>query len=202
MLELGELPRALKSVKLYAVSGPWTRAVAFKHLYKPAPGPLYGGGAKTNGARFTPKGSFDCVYLAQDPITALSEIASIFTTPDWEKNARFTPPNTPPWTLFTVKGIIPDVLDLTDTATCVALNTSISEIGGPWRTVDNPPTQTLGWAAFQNGSIKGIKYKSSKEHEHGVCVVVFSDRVMPSTQFYLEVYDPENNLRQRIHPDK
>jgi RES domain-containing protein len=165
MLQRSELREALKTItdpakkRLRAPHGPWTRAVAFKHLYKANPEPLYGGGAKTNGARFTPKGSFECVYLAQDPITALAEIASIFTHPDWEKSERFTYPNTPPWTLFTVKGVIDNVLDLTDEATRHALGIlHLQEIAGHWRTLEKPPTQGLGLAAFENGSIKGIKY--------------------------------------------
>jgi len=165
MLQRSELREALKTItdpakkRLRAPHGPWTRAVAFKHLYKANPEPLYGGGAKTNGARFTPKGSFECVYLAQDPITALAEIASIFTHPDWEKSERFTYPNTPPWTLFTVNGVIDNVLDLTDEATRHALGIlHLQEIAGHWRTLEKPPTQGLGLAAFENGSIKGIKY--------------------------------------------
>ena len=61
MLQRSELREALKTItdpakkRLRAPHGPWTRAVAFKHLYKANPEPLYGGGAKTNGARFTPK---------------------------------------------------------------------------------------------------------------------------------------------------
>jgi hypothetical protein len=40
-----------------------------------------------------------------------------------------------------------------------------------------------------------------KEHEHGICVVIFSARLQPNSSFYLEVYDPDSNLKQRIHPD-
>ena len=68
MLAGNELAAALGAVKLTSARGPWSRAVGYRYLLQPPPGmtgpprPLWGGAAKLAGARFTPKGGFDCIY--------------------------------------------------------------------------------------------------------------------------------------------
>ena len=65
MLPLLQLAAALNSAALVSAQGPWSRAIGYRHLLGPPPGqtgpprPLWGGAAKTVGARFTPIASFD-----------------------------------------------------------------------------------------------------------------------------------------------
>jgi len=94
-----------------------------------------------HGARFTPKGSFSSIYLASDPITALMEIVSVFDHPNW---ARSSPPRAVPWTLFTVDGVVANLIDLADAETQELLGTNDQELSGIWLTVDKPTTQVLG----------------------------------------------------------
>ena len=94
-----------------------------------------------HGARFTPKGSFSSIYLASDPITALMEIVSVFDHPNW---ARSSPPRAVPWTLFTVDGVVANLIDLADAETQELLATNEQELSGIWLTVDKPVTQVLG----------------------------------------------------------
>jgi hypothetical protein len=99
-----------------------------------------------------------------------------------------------------VEGIILSVLDLTDSATLAALNTSPQEMTGAWVTSPHPPTQILGQAAYDSGRITGMKYASAK-HPGGMNLVVFSDRIQIAPGSFLEVYDPHGNLAQRLgHP--
>jgi RES domain-containing protein len=196
MLPLTKLGAALAGVKLAALHGPWSRVVAFRHLLGPPPGmsgppqPLWGGASKINGARFTPQGGFDSVYLASDPITALAEVQAVIFLPGGP-----TPVQTPPLTVLSINGVVSQVLDLTDSTTLAVLETNEQEVSGAWWLARHPPTQMLAQAAFDSKGIHGIKYRSAR-NTGGVNAVVFPERI--SGTDYLEVHDPHGNLRQRI----
>ena len=87
MLPLLQLAAALQSVALASAHGPWSQAIGYRHLLGPPPGqtgppqPLWGGAAQTVGARFTPIGSFDSIYLANDPITSFIEVSALILLP-------------------------------------------------------------------------------------------------------------------------
>lgn len=200
------LPRRLKTVipslSTITVHGPWSRAIAYHHLISgpSAPGsgpqPLWAGGPAINGARFTPKGGFDSIYLADDLVTAFQEVRAFFQHPG-------APPFTmklPPWALFTVDGVLHNILDLTDPHTLSSLGTSLQELTGRWSAGSAgglAPTQVLAQAAYDLGSIVGFRYQSA-QNAGGICVVVFTDRLTASSHSYIEVYDPFNNLIQRL----
>jgi RES domain-containing protein len=105
MLARGELAKVLAQAKLVVVHGPWSRVVAFRHLLGPPPGlsgqpqPLWGGSAKLYGARFTPKGGFDSVYLAWDPVTALIEVQALVLLPGGPVALRSAP-----WAIVSIDG--------------------------------------------------------------------------------------------------
>ncbi|MGO8765804.1 MAG: RES family NAD+ phosphorylase [Limisphaerales bacterium] len=177
---------------------PWSRAIGYRHLLGPPrgqtgpPQPLWGGAAKTVGARFTPIGSFDSIYLAHDPVTAFIEVSALILLPGGP-----VPVRTAPWVVVSVDGIINHLLDLTDAATLAALGTTAQEMTGTWAAITHPPTQLLGRLAYDSGRIAGIKYASAK-NPGGLNVAVFSDRIPIAAGNYLEVYDPHGNLAQRI----
>jgi len=152
-----------------------------------------GGASQTRGARFTPEGGFDAVYLAWDSMTALAEVQAIAFLSSGPLQAR-----TPPWVMMNVDGMVNGVLDLTDAGTRTTLGTNEQEISGSWQTAQLPPTQLLAQVAFDSGMIVGIKYPSAKNTGGGVNLVVFPDRLSRSSTDYLEVYDPHGNLPQRI----
>ena len=95
MLPSPELPAALVKLRLVTIHGPWWRTVAFRYLLAKPAQPLYAAGSKMSGARFTPKGSFDSLYLAGDPVTALAEVSGLVMLP-----AGPHPVPTPPCTSF------------------------------------------------------------------------------------------------------
>lgn len=198
MLPPLQLAAALQSAALVSAHGPWSRAIGYCQLLGPPPGqtgspqPLWGGAAKTAGARFTPVGGFDSIYLAHDPITAFIEVSALILLP-----AGPVPVRSAPWVVVSVDGIINCLLNLTDPATLTALGTTAQEITGPWATLPHPPTQLVGQLAYDSRRIAGIKYASAK-HPGGINVVVFPDRLAIAPGNYLEVYDPHGHLAQRL----
>lgn len=193
MLKAPRLKTALAKAKLMAEHGPWSRAVEFRHLHVRAPDPLWGEASKIHGARFTPQGGFDSVYLAWTPITALAEVQALAFLA-----GGIFQPLTPPWVLMSVDGVVSGVLDLTDRVTRQALGTNEQEISGAWQTAPFPPTQTLAQVAYDAGNIVGIKYPSAKNLGGGINLVVFPDRLPVIATDYLEVNDPHGHLAQRI----
>jgi len=193
-----KLRSALARIKLISVHGPWSRIIGFRHVLKApgrktgAPQPLWGGAAAIHGARFTPKGGFDSVYLAWDPVTALLEVQALVVVA-----GATLPLRAAPWALVTVDGIVSNVLDLTDASVLKALGTNEQEMTGTWAKATNPPTQELAQIAYDSNRIEGIKYRSAK-HPDGVNLVVFSDRLVAPSKDFLEVYDPHGNMAQRI----
>ena len=198
MLPEADLAAALSQAKLRAVHGPWSRTIGYRHLLGPPPGasgapqPLWGGAAKLFGARFTPKSGFDSIYLADDPVTALTAVSALIALPGGP-----VPVRTAPLVIISADGVISRVLDLTDAATLALLGTNEQEITGTWVKVARPPTQVLAKVAFDGGGIAGIRYPSAK-HPGGVNLVVFPDRLAGAASDYLEAYDPDGHLAQRL----
>jgi RES domain-containing protein len=208
-----DLLKTLSSLPLVAVQGPWTRALHYRLLRKAPPGelpedkpqPLWSKGPTVQGARFTPKGSFGSIYLASDAVTALLEVEAVFLSSD----KSFVPRKTPPWTVFGVDGFLERVLDLTNPEILERLRTNLSELTGNWLVPQArflqgkgplPPTQLLAREAFQTGRIHGILYWSAKHTGQGVNLVVFSDRLSAKEASYLDVYDPDALILQRLPP--
>jgi RES domain-containing protein len=198
MLSSSKLATALRKVSVTSEHGPWVRSLAYQHLLGAPPGlsgkpqPLWGGGSKIHGARFTPQSSFDSIYVAEDPITALAEVWALVMLP----NAPI-PVLSHPLVLVSLDGILHNLLDLTEAITLKTLSTTIQEVTGPWATSAHPPTQSLGQAAHDSGRITGIKYGSARNPQ-GVNIVVFPDRIHLSTGIYLAVHDPHGHLNQRL----
>jgi RES domain-containing protein len=198
MLPLAQLKVALAKVNLISVHGPWSRAVPYRHLSGPPAGqtgkpqPLWGGAATYAGARFTRKGGAESLYLADNPITACVEVYGLVLLPKGPTMLRL-----PPMVLLSVEGAVSHVLDLTDSATLTALGTSEQEVTGLWVTSNNPPTQSLGQAAYDCGRISGIRYGSARvAGAHNL--VVFPDALGLVATDYLQVYDSYHELEQRI----
>jgi len=198
MLPPLQLAGALEISRRGTARGPWSRAIGYRHLLGPPPGqtgppqPLWGGAAKVAGARFTPQGSFDSIYLALDPITAFIEVSALILLPGGP-----VPVRSAPWVVITVDGVMNNLLDLTDPATQTTLGTTAEELAGNWATTPHPPTQLLGQLAYDSGHIAGLKYASAK-HPGGMNFVIFPDRISRASGSYLEVYDPHGNIAQRL----
>jgi RES domain-containing protein len=193
---------ALASANLVTLSGPWFRCIDHDYLTRPPPTspsagkpePLWPGGAKAFGGRFTPKGSFDTLYLSSESDTALLEVESIFKTP----KGAIVPGNKNPVTIVQVLGTLTAVLDLTDSQNAKHLKTDESELTGPWRTITDPLTHRLGRAAEASGRILALKSFSAKNKHEGTIVAVFTDHLMRHGPSFVEVVDSTGKLNQRL----
>lgn len=179
MLQGSRLKAALARVKPVAVHGPWWRLISYRHLLPPprggcAPRPLWGGAARLHGARFTPPGGFDSIYLAGDPITALMEVQSLVLLPRGTVGVKEAPS-----TLLAIDGVVSAVLDLTDPSVLKLLGTNEQEMTGIWSGVGSPPTHRLGEVVFQTGAFAGMSYGSAR-YPAGNNLVVFAERLRRS----------------------
>jgi RES domain-containing protein len=216
MLLEPELRRALTDIKTIPLHGPFNRFVSFDAMVKSLdnsvplvtqhyfrghkstpPQPLWGIGSIKNGGRYNKPNGFEVIYLAEDPITALAEVMLVF---------RLNSPSIgkikgPPMVHIAVDGILDSALDLTGSVIQEALATSQQELTGAWlweqANTGEAPTQRLGRIAFESERICGLRYPSSK-NAGGVCVAVFPERLTRNS--YMEVFDPFDNLAQRIPP--
>ena len=160
MLPEKQLGAVLRKIAGVPIGGPFSRAVALHYLFpKPAPAPrvkpqpLWGLGSKRFGGRYTPKNSFETIYMAKDMVTALAEAQAIISN---HPAPAFTIA-TAPWAIVAIEGIVASTLDLTVLANVQAIGSSYQELTGAWRSVPGhtgePPTHLLGRLCHnQNGS--------------------------------------------------
>lgn len=204
MLPESNLRSVIRMIAPQTFNGPYSRCVGFHHLV-PTPGatpgavhpqPLWGMGSRISGGRFTPPGSFETIYVAEDPITALAEVALVI----WHPQAPPATLRTPPWVHIAIEGVLTSSLDLTDPTVQSALATTRQELTGEWRYTQalggEASTQMLGRVCHDSAQFDSIRYFSSKNLPNGVCVAIFPDRLKPPS--YIEVYDPYHNLAQRL----
>ena len=81
----------------------------------------------TAGAQGPGAPGIDCVYLAEDELTPLLEIAGVLRAAGSPVPLLFEPQ-----VMMTVDGVLSDVLDLTDVSTQHALGTTHQELTGSW----------------------------------------------------------------------
>jgi len=202
MLDPVALAKALATVPLVSLGGTWHRAIDQEYLTKPPPGfpaggppqPLWPGGAKRNGGRFTPKGSFDTLYLCSDPTTAMLEVGAVFKPP----KGPLVSPKRNPLTLTQADGWLDAVLDLMSEDTQAMLGTNQQELTGHWRTTTNPPTHVLATAVEACGRILAIRSHSAKNEGAGTILAVLTDHLPEFPPSFVEMIDSSGKLAQRL----
>jgi RES domain len=209
-----DLVKALAGLTKRSIPGPWYRAVVFDHLLKPPPSSppgspaqaLWPGGAQLKGARFTPKcppaAGINCLYLATDELTPVVEVAGVYRPTGSTVDLKFEPQ-----VLMTVVGVLTSIVDLTQPAAQSKLGTSHAELTGEWLVPQDdylagkgpmPPTQMLGQAAYDEGTILGLAYRSTKSSSGKLGLVIFTDRLAKALS-YLELHNkPAGTLKQYL----
>ena len=199
----------MQEISPVMINGPFSRFVAFRHLVshrreRLAPSstakPLWGTGSLEKGGRYNFHGKFEVVYLAEDAITALAESNLMLRN----VNTGVVRIKGAPRVHISVDGILLSVLDLTQPETQELLFTNKQELTGEWRYTQaggqEAPTQVLGRVAFQSVRFTAIRFPSSKNPPHGVCIALFPERLSSFPPSFIAVYDPDGNLSQRIPP--
>ncbi len=194
----------LPSLPTVSFEGILYRAVDLEALFGfhqlapyPQPLPLFSGGARLRGARYTPIGGPPSLYLALDPQTAYAEANRVHTQA-WA-GMTAAAPALPPTVLISVHARLDSILDITDKSIQQALDTNDRELRRPWRLAQSRghvvATQQLGQAAFDCGSIQAIRYPSAQSPE-AHCLVAFPDRL--TSPAYIETIDQHLNILQRL----
>jgi len=201
------LRAVLETIDPVALHGPWSRSLGFHLLQQPPPGatgnqprPLWSRGALLRGGRFTPLRVFETLYLACDPYTALAEARFVLHLPAGPPMIT----NLQPAAIITVDGVLTHVLDLAAPEILTRLGTSVAELTGEWRYTGGigeiPPTHLLGKLVYESDRFFAIRYVSSKNLPHGLCLAVFPDRLVPGAASFLQVIDAQGYLNQRFPP--
>jgi RES domain-containing protein len=190
----------LRTVPLVDVTGTFHRNLLLRYLSQSPPGaplgtppdPLWAGGAALLGARFTPTGGPDTLYLAEDPVTALAEVGAIL-----DPSGKGAPAG-PPRVDLSCRVELAGVLDLTDANTLAACGTTLAEVTGTWmlHPSGDAPTQRLGRAAHASRRIHAIRFWSAHRVGVATCLAVFPDRLGPGE--LVEVHDPSGHLVRRL----
>jgi RES domain-containing protein len=198
MLPVAQLQFALAAVPAIEYQRNLFRVVRQRFLGSP----LSTVGASRFGARFTPIGGPDMLYLAEDPLTAFVEyhqqaLTTIHTHDD-PFIARFATAGTIVPQVVLAHG---RVLDLTRQEVRHALGTDLVELTAPWRGTAAPvlpPTQTIGQEAFNSGLFDAIRYPSVR-NPNGVCLTVFVTRLVAGGPGYIDLDDSAHGgPKQRI----
>jgi len=200
MLTQRKLHAALASLPSVAIDGPWVRAIDARLLQGAPPGereglppqPLWGGGARLHGGRFTPRGGFDTLYLASDLATLGLEIGSVLGAGKGVSRMK------DPFTVVHVNGRLTRVLDLRDRAILDALGTTVDEMTGAWRVKRAPPTHRLGMAAHESERFCAIIAPSAKRAGKGFVLAAFTDRIERFPPSFVQSVDTTGRLVQRI----
>jgi len=155
---------------------------------------LAGLGAKMLGGRFTPRGTFETLYVATTAATARIEAESRITA------SGVVDAPSKPYVHFLVRGRLQKILDLTDAGVLATLKTTEDEMTGPWivrqaRGVE-APTQILGRVVHALGRIEAILFPSSKDRPDGRCLAVLPDRLKKGSS--LEIVDETGLVKERL----
>lgn len=151
-------------------------------------------GSLRNGGRYNPRRAFEVLYLADSPITALQEVEALVRT-----RTGLFPVKGPPRLLLSVEVTLRAVLDLTQADVQQALGTNLQELTGSWVAVNDQeavaPTQQLGCACFEVGTIEALKVPSVRD-PRAFNLAVFPDRLGEGSS--LRVFDDSGIINARL----
>lgn len=167
------------------------RAVRQKYIATP----LSGIGATITGARFTPVGGPETLYVAEEPLTAFTEFHH-------ENLALMRNMDDPFAARLAVVGMVAAhavleplrFLDVTRREVRLAVGTDLNELAAAWRAFPGPglpPTQVLGEEAYNSGLFQAIRYPSARQAD-GVCLAIFVDKLPIGGVAYIDVDDTRN----------
>ena len=151
-------------------------------------------GSFRRGGRYNPKETFEALYLADTPLTALQEINLIKVTNEAILSAKSSPR-----LLLSVDVTLSAILDLAFPQTQAVLNTNLQELTGSWLTVNAAghlaPTQTLGATVYGQKTIEALRVPSAQDPK-ATNLVIFPDRLRQGSQ--VRVYDDSGLIDAKL----
>lgn len=190
MLIGSELTQALASLSVQAET-----EVAYRIIHaKYAGSALSSIGSLKFGGRYNPQQTFEALYLASDPVTALQEVNAVVQTESGLLGVKG-----PPRILLSVDYKLQAILDICNPNNQSVLETTLDELTAPWRPANAQgqlaSTQILGTAVYDLKSIEALKVPSAREPKT-YNVVIFVDRLRANSS--LRVYDDSGIINAQI----
>jgi len=197
-----QLKALLPSCAIQTLGGFFYRGMCLTRLFgfhlpllkRYAPNPLYDKGSCEFGARFTPcqpLGGISSLYFAETIQTAYDEANRVRDGFD---------PFANPTVLISLEVSVTKMLDLTHPAVLTTLGIQASDLIQGWRIAQKnngiAPTQRLGQCAFECG-IQALRYPSVQS-PGGICYVVYTDTVVPSSQDKIDVMDANKQFAMSL----
>ncbi len=136
------------------------------------------------GGRYNPAGTFEVLYLASSPVTALEEVEALLRSGAALKGVRG-----PPRILLSVECALKRVLRF-DEVTLQPLGLTVGALTEPWRERlgrgEVPLTHELGRVCFERGDVEALLVPSAKNPE-AWNLAIFPDRLAERSS--LRVFD-------------
>ena len=144
------------------------------------------------GGRYNSAGSFEVLYLAASPVTALEEVEALLRSGEGLQGVKG-----PPRILLSVECRLQAVVELTEHLT--RLNVGLADLTLPWRDSlrrgETPLTHTLGNLAHARGDVEALLVPSAKNPKT-FNLAVFPDRVRSGSS--LRVFDDSGMIDARL----
>jgi len=181
---LKDFKNQLKIISGIPIKEPYYRYLGIQFLNNP----LAAIQSKLNGGRYNYIGTFEALYMAPDPITAIKE---------GEKSFDF---KFPPKAIITIEVEVKDIINLEEQETIKKLGIIKSNLLRPWRETQDifekeAYTQIVGRLIYESHKFEGIRYPSAKV-EGKYNLMLFPDRLKNISQ--TSVYDPDKILEKII----
>jgi len=188
---LREFQKELNRISVIAIKKPYYRSIGVERLNNP----IEALQSKLNGGRYNFIGSFEALYLAPNPFTAIKE-----SLKEFKENSKVFDFKFPPKVTITVEVEVEHIIDLQDGRVIRALGIEEHKLIKPWRYTQDvlgkeAYTQILGRLIYESAKFDGIRYPSAKVSKE-YNLVIFPDRLKEISQ--ISVYDPNQILKKII----
>lgn len=145
------------------------------------------------GGRYNPAGTFEVLYLASSPVTALEEVEALLRS-----GAALQGVKGPPRILLSVECALQHVLYF-DGLVLQTLGLTVGALTEPWREQLRrgrvPLTHELGRVCFERGDVEALLVPSAKNPEKWN-LAVFPDRLTDGSS--LRVFDDSGMIDARL----
>jgi RES domain-containing protein len=144
------------------------------------------------GGRYNPAGSFEVLYLADSPVTALEEVEALLRSGEALQGVKG-----PPRILLSVDCVLQSAIRLGNYLPVLGL--SLADLRASWRDRlrrgDTPITHTLGSLAYQRGDVESLLVPSAKNPE-AFNLAVLPERLRQGSS--LRVFDDSGMIDARL----
>jgi RES domain-containing protein len=184
------------------LAGTWYRALDPRYLGS-ALGTAH---TKSANSRFSAAFGFDVLYLAETATVALFEAQALLGSP-WTPGGSVPHP-TRSVAVVAVNVQLDAVVDLTNPAQALIVDTNAQELTGDWlgyrnrawaagsvaSPVGNAPTQDFGFSIYHSPGVKGLLTVSSRVPDQKI-LVVFPSKLVPGVDLISYTYnDPSSGI--------